>query len=178
MSIGLIKLTYRQLIDANSSGQFEKEVFEDSYSEFMMQVQRYNPDNRFTTFREITANDPKATSLHYKVGFAVGLYVQQLNQRIPGLWDTQNKIAVPFALHELEIVQSSTTSKKQHVVAISYTTHPVALLGSAGDNLVLSFDEPHQGWMETFLLKMQPGLTISGYRPVLTANAEVPDNTF
>lgn len=130
MQIGLIKLGYRQLIDARADNEFEKNIFEDSYSELLMQVQRYNPDNRFTTFREIIAHDPKANSLHYKVGFAIGLYVQLLNKQIPGLWDTRNKVAIPFAIHELEIVQSDITNKKQHVVAINYTSEPVVLLGN------------------------------------------------
>jgi len=178
MQIGLIKLCYRQLIDASCTGEFEKNVFEDSYSELLMQVQRYNPDNRFTDFREIITHDPKANSLHYKVGFAIGLYVQSLNKQIPGLWDTRHKVTIPFAMHELEIVQSDITNKKQHVVAINYTTGPVALLGNAGDSLILSFDDPNHGWMETFLLPMQPALTITGFRSVPALNTALQDTPF
>lgn len=178
MQIGLIKLGYRQIIDIRGTSEFEKNVFEDSYSELLMQVQRYNPENRFTTFREIITHDPKANSLHYKVGFAIGLYVQSLNKQIPGLWDTRHKVAIPFDVHELEIVQSDITNKKQHVVAINYTTAPVAFLGNAGDNLVLSFDDPTVGWMETFLLPMQPALTVAAYRPVPAINTELPDTLF
>jgi hypothetical protein len=178
MQIGLIKLGYRQLIDARCTTAFEKNVFEDSYSELLMQVQRYNPDNRFTTFQEIIAHDPKANSLHYKVGFAIGLYMHTLNKQIPGLWDTRHKVTVPFAMHELEIVQSDITDKKQHVVAINYTSEPVALLGNAGNNLILSFDDPKQGWMETFLLPLQPALTVAAYRPVPAIQTELQDTVF
>lgn len=167
MSTTLIKLSYRQVIDRNSTGTFEKKVFDDSYSEFLLQAQRYNKDNQFTSFREITEHDPKANSLHYKVGFAIGLYVQELGREIPGLWDVQHTIAIPFTTHQLEIVASDVTDKRQHVVAITYTTDAITFIGNAGEYMILSFDDPAKHvsatWMNTFLLKMQPGLTISGY---------------
>jgi hypothetical protein len=164
MSATLIKLSYRQIIDRNSTGAFEKKVFDDSYSEFLLQAQRYNKDNQFTSFGEMTEHDPKANSLHYKVGFAIGLYMQELNGQIPGLWDVQHTTGIPFATHQLEIVSSDVTDKRQHAVAITYTTDALTFVGNAGEYMILSFDDPAPAtWMNTFLLKMQTGLTVSGY---------------
>ena len=84
MSIAYIQLSYRQVIDHSAAGSFEKNVFNDSYCEFLLQAQRYNKDNQFASFHEMTGHDPKANSLHYKVGFAIGLYVQELGGYTPG----------------------------------------------------------------------------------------------
>lgn len=167
MSTSFIKLSYRQVIDHHSTGGFEKKVFDDSYSELQLQAQRYNKDNQFTSFHAIVGNDPKANSLHYKVGFAVGLYVQELNRQIPGLWDTQQSIAIPFSEHQLEVIASDLADKSQHVVAITYTTEAITYIGTAGEYLILSFEDPGKvppgTWINTFLLPLQPELTISGY---------------
>jgi hypothetical protein len=180
MSIVYIQLSYRQVIDHGAAGSFEKNVFNDSYCEFLLQAQRYNKDNQFTSFREITEHDPKANSLHYKVGFAIGLYVQELGRHIPGLYDTQQMVNILFAEHQFAIIASDVNDKRQHVVALTYTTGAIAFLGTVGDCLILSFDDPAAQapgtWMRTFLLKMQPGLTISGYLPseALPATLQVP----
>ncbi len=168
MSTAYIQLSYRQVIDHNAAGSFEMNVFNDSYSELQLQAQRYNKDNEFTSFREITEHDPKANSLHYKVGFAIGLYVQELGGHIPGLCDTQQVVNIPFAEYRFEIIASDLKDKRQHLVAITYTTGAIAFPGTAGDCLILSFDDPTAqtpgSWMRTFLLKMRPELTIPGYR--------------
>jgi hypothetical protein len=180
MSIAYIQLSYRQVIDHSAAGSFEKNVFNDSYCEFLLQAQRYNKDNRFSGFREIAEHDPKANSLHYKVGFAIGLYVQELGGHIPGLYDMQQRINIPFAEHQFEIIASDVHDKRQHVVAITYTTGAIAFAGTAGDCLILSFDDPAAltpgTWMRTFLLTMQPELTISGYLPggTIGATSQVP----
>lgn len=176
--MAFIKLSYRQVIDHSSTGAFEKKVFDDSYSELQLQIQRYNKDNQFTSFQAIAAHDPKANSLHYKVGFAVGLYIKELNRQIPGLWDAQQTISIPFEEHQLEIVASDISDKRQHVVAITYTTEAITFIGNAGEYLILSFDDPGKlapdTWINTFLLKLSPGLTISGYCNATSVIANQP----
>ena len=168
MNPALIKLSYRQLIGPDARTPFEQAVFEDSYAELLMQAQRYNAGNRFTRLHDILAHDPKANSLHYKVGFAVGLYIQQLNRLIPGLTDTLGRVSIPFAQHAFSLVDSDLCSKRQHLVAITYTTDPILFFGSAGNTLILSSDHPStaadDGWAATFLLPLHEGLTISEYQ--------------
>lgn len=171
-----IRLCYRQLIDHGASTAFEQHVFEDSYAELLLQAQRYNKDNQFTRLHDIIAQDPKANSLHYKVGFAIGLYVQQLDQVIPGLTDNLGKVPISFSQYEFALVDSDLTNKRQHLVAITYTTEPFLFFGSAGNNLILSNNYPamleHNSWATTFLLPLQEGLTISEYRPALFTGKE------
>lgn len=165
----IIRLCYRQLIDHRASSAFEQDVFNDSYAEWQLQAQRYNQDKQFSRLEEIIAHDPKASSLHYKVGFAVGLYIQQLNRQIPGLRDTTGKIPIPFSQHLFELVDSDLRDRRRHVVAISYTSEPLLFFGSVGNNLILSNDNRpafvREGRASTFLLHLYEGLIISEYCP-------------
>ncbi len=147
----------------------EKKIFDDSYSELQLQIQRYNKDNQFTSFQAIAAHDPKANSLHYKVGFAIGLYIQELNRQIPGLWDAQQTIAIPFEQHQLRNCGFRYCRQTPACSSYStYTTESITYIGNAGEYLILSFEDPGQlapgTWINTFLLKLSPGLIISGYR--------------
>ena len=165
MRKALIKLAFRQLIDSSSEGTFEKDVFHDSYHEFLMQVQTYNQAGLYTTFGEVVAADPKAYALHYKVGFSVGLYVNSLNHQIPGLRDSLEQLAIPFATHQFAIIDSDIRDKTKHKISITYTTDTLTLLDSVGEYLLLSFEEPTETGSElkTFFLKLQPNLSIVGY---------------
>lgn len=166
--MAFIKLSYRQVIDKNSSTAFAQDVFNDTYNEFMMQVQVYNPDNRFNTLAEVIAANPKANSLHYKVGFSIGLYIRALNNQVPGLQDTLGQVNLPFESSSFQILNSHIGDSSQHKVAITYTTGPLTLLGNYGQYVLLahgelSKDELAEG-VETFMLKLQDGLSIANYR--------------
>jgi hypothetical protein len=129
----LIKIAYRQVIDISSEASFEKDVFEDSYQEFLLQAQAYNRDNKFSSFEELKSNNPKANSLHYKVGFSIGLYIRSLQNQIKIPQENGVAIQLPFEVSEFEIIQSSITDNKLHRVAITYTTGMCTLLRVLGD---------------------------------------------
>jgi hypothetical protein len=163
----IIKLAYKQIIDASSTGEFEKLVFNDSYQEFQMQVQAYNPESKFKTLKEVIAASPKANSLHYKVGFAVGLYIRALNNQIPGLTDSLGQANVPFTINKFEIIESDISNKAIHKVAITYITDTLTLIDVIGEYLLLTvgdqFKNDSNEPVETLLLKMRDGLSISSY---------------
>ncbi|ACU61104.1 hypothetical protein [Chitinophaga pinensis] len=166
MEKALIRLSYRQIIDAAAQTTFEKEVFNESYNEFLLQVQAYNRDQQFSTLEEVRKANPKAASLHYKVGFSVGLFIRSLQQRIPGLTDNQDRPLL-FTGHQFEIIASDISDKRAHKVAITYTTDALTLLGIAGDYLVLStgnqLQQITQQPVQTFLVKLQAQLSIADY---------------
>src|SRR4051794_8810112 len=169
MQKGLIKLAYRQIIDSGSKGNFEKDILKISYEEFFMKSQAYNQEKKFKTFKEMVANDGKANSLHYKSGFAIGNLVEQLNQKILDLQDALGK-SLNFEMHKFEIIDSDITNPAVHKVAITYSTGILTYFGniseylllSDGDKLNQSSTEP----VETFILKMREGLSITNYQPV------------
>jgi hypothetical protein len=82
----LIRFTIHDIIDVNSTGNLRKNIFNDSYHEFNMQAQAYNTGNKLRNLAEITALNPKAESLHYKVGFAVALYISRRTTKRLKAW--------------------------------------------------------------------------------------------
>ena len=170
MAKALIKLAYRQIIDVNSTGNFEKKVFHDSYAEFLLKIQAYNPESKFSKFSEIVANDGRANSLHYKCSFAVLHHIETLNNKIPGLQDTAGRIVIPFALPEFKVLESSIQDKNLHKMAVIYITDVFTLLDSFGEYLLLSIGDQSESisnpGLETFTLKMQDDLSIINYKEI------------
>ena len=167
MNKALIKIAYKQIIDAASQTDFEKNVFHASYNEFLLKSQAYNPGKKFKTFSELKANDGRANSLHYKSGFAAAGFINNLNKQIPCLHDTHGR-SISFITYTFEIIESGITDKSKHKIAIIYFTGTFALLEVIGDYLLLATgDQPNdvfQKNVEAFLLKMQPDLSIVSYQ--------------
>lgn len=155
----MIKLAIRQVIDASSTGTFAKNVFRDSYAEFLLQSQAYNPDEAFSTFAEMVEHQPKANSLHYKTGFAVGLYIQSLANLIPGAWDTLGNIQLSFERHQFKIMSSGIHDRQLHKVAVLYYTAPLLLHKVIGEYLLLGFNDT----TDTFTLKLSDDISICHY---------------
>src|SRR5882672_7342431 len=141
MAYPIIKLAYQQIIDATTQSDFEKNIFNDTYSELLLQAKVYDREGEFKTVAEIILANPKANSLHYKVGFAIGLYVNELNKKIPGLTDSLGN-AVSFDIFKTDIIHSDLTNKANHKIALTYLTSSRILVASFGKYLVLA--DPHE----------------------------------
>ena len=181
MAKALIKLAYRQVIDASSTGSFEKKVFHDSYVEFLMKIQVYNPEKKFAKFSEIVANDGRANSLHYKTSFAVLHHIETLQNKIPGLQDTSGRINITFAIPEFKVLESDIIDKGLHKVAITYITDMITLIDSFGEYLLLALGDQtnpagNQG-LETFILKMRDNLSIVNYKEIVSENLFISSQT-
>lgn len=156
-----IKLSFTKIIGPDYRSAFEKNVFEDSYQEFLMQSQTYNPGQRLNTFSEMVSNNPKANSLHYKVGFAVGLYIRELQHIIPDLYDNSGETSIIFSTCEFRIRNSAINSKKEHLISLTFTTGTYFLPDHFGEYLLISPKEEMPGnILSTTILRMQPGLSI------------------
>lgn len=160
-----IKLAYKQVIDQFAQSEFEKNIFSDSYAELLMQAPVYNREKKFNTVVEMIEANPKANSLHYKVGFAIGLYVDTLNKKIPGLIDSLGN-SVSFDIFKTEIVYSDVTDRSKHVIALTYLTAPLKLIDSFGQHLLLSKlnTEITPDEIETFTISLQPNLSVVSYQ--------------
>ncbi|HXL55795.1 MAG TPA: hypothetical protein VN958_06045 [Chitinophagaceae bacterium] len=167
MQKGLIKLAYRQVIDAGNKGNFERSVLSISYDEFFMKSQAYNKEQKFKTFKEMVANDGRANSLHYKSGFAIGNLIQQLNKKIPELQNALGK-SLDFEMHEFEVIDSDITNPGAHKVAITYITGILTFFGNIGEYMLLAegdkLNQTSTEAVETFLLKVQHGLSVISYQ--------------
>lgn len=157
--MSLIKIAYRQIIDSNSTGDFARNIFNDSFNEFYLQSQAYNPARQWKTFSEIIQHNLKANSLHYKVGFAVGLYIQALKNTIPGLEDLLGR-SVSFESFQFEILHSDITDKSAHKVALTYFMPIVELLAMTGNFIVVSKPASEQEMKAVVTLQLRSGLSI------------------
>lgn len=168
MSKSLIKISYRQVIDAASTGNLERNILTVSYNEFLLKSQAYNPDSKYKTFTEMKAADGRANSLHYKCGFAVGNFINSLNNTIPGLKDTLGKNLL-FETHQFEVIESDITDKSKHTIAIVYFTATLTLYEKFGDFLLLAYgdmvSEKNKEETPTYLLQVQPCFSICSYKP-------------
>lgn len=161
MTKAVIKLTYKQVIDASSTGDFEKNVLLASYQEFLHKSQAYNPGNKLKTFSEMKNNDGRAKLLHYKLSFVIGYFIETLKNKIPVITDTLGN-SVNFEVPKFELIESDVTSMAAHKVAINYITTGLTLLNTIGEYLVLTTGNGE----ETFTIKMQDGLAITSYQQV------------
>ncbi len=166
MSKAKIKMVYRQVIDESCQSAFEKAIFQASYDEFLLKSQAYNGEGKFKTFSKIKANDGRANSLHYKLSFSVGHFIAQLNNKTPVIKDNRgNKMA--FEAANFELIESHIEDISLHKVAINYETGLLSLIEIMGEYLLLSADDlPENGPIDTFVLRMQPDLSIVSYEEV------------
>jgi hypothetical protein len=137
MTKAIIKLTYRQVIDASCATDFEKNAWHFSYEEYKLKSQAYNLDGSIKTFSRLKEKDGRANSLHYKTGFAISGFVEKLKGKIPLLQDALGQ-AILFDSWQLELVESDITNKALHKIAILYTTEFFTLHQVMGETLLLS----------------------------------------
>ncbi|WP_183562088.1 hypothetical protein [Mucilaginibacter sp. SP1R1] len=164
--MALIKLAYKQIIDASAQSEFEKNVFHASYQEFLLKNQTYNPDRKFKTFTALKAHDGRANSLHYKLGFAVGHFIETLNHKIPALTDNLGK-AISFETTQFELIESNIDDISAHKVAIIYATDTLTLINQLAEFMILAEgDVSGKNTADTFILKMQYNLSVISYQEV------------
>jgi hypothetical protein len=169
MPKALIKIAYKQVIDSSSETVFEKNILHASYEEYKMKQQAYNADGSITTFTALKAKDGRANSLHYKSGFAVGGFIEALKNSITVLQDNAEEIFV-FDIYRFEVLESDIINALLHKVAVHYISATLTLyevigdylLLAKGDNTIENTTEP----AETFLVKVQPGMTIVSYKEI------------
>lgn len=172
MPMSQLTLVYRQVIDASTEGTFAKHVHQLSYDEFKMKSQAYNPDRKFTTFTALKANDGRANSLHYKCSFPVAGLVEGLKWEIPNLKDSLGK-PLSFGSWQFEVIESDIDDPSKHSVAISYITPLYNLFEIIGTQLLLSknLEQTEHDGISTFMISIQPGLSIASYKELIPAES-------
>lgn len=138
MPKAIIRLCYRKIIDTHSTKPWEKLVFEDTYTEFLMQAQFYNQEKKYTSFSELITHVPNAEKLHFLVSAAVTGYLQQLNGKVPDLLNNLGKLFLPFRNFRFEIINSHIKDKTKHQVAINFFTDHLTWHETINNQLLLS----------------------------------------
>lgn len=150
-----VRFCYRKIIDSNSSKAWERLVFEDSYTEFKMQAQRFNEGNTWTGFAEMLQQNTATEQLHFLTSGAVVSYVKQLNGKIPDILNTLGKQFLHFKNFRFEIINSDIKDISKHRVAIYFYSEPAAWIDTIGSAMILSVkNEVENGELltDTFIL--------------------------
>jgi hypothetical protein len=158
----LITLCYRKIIDINSRGSWEQMVFEDTYTELLMQLQNFNPRQQYQTFSQLMQHVPEAAKLHFLVSSACVGYLQQLYEKIPDIMDNLGRRALQFKSFHFELINSDFRNIEKHQIAISFFSPTMLWLDTIGNALLVSALAEEEGQIfQTILIPMVPYLAIN-----------------
>ena len=156
-----IRFCYRKIIDAASEKQWEKYVFEDTYTEFLLQSQLYNTEKKHNTFAQLLAAVPAAEKLHYLVSAGAVNYIKQLNGLVPDVLNALGKHFLPFSNFRFEIINSDLKDKTRHQVAILFYSDSLTWHHTIGNQLLVSLPDKEEGEETlTELIALRPFLSI------------------
>ena len=134
----IIRLLYRKIIDAGSQPVWDKRVYNDSYTEFLMQAQLYNKERKYSSFAELTANVPNAEKLHFLVSASITGHLKWLNGKLPDILNNTGQLFLPFKNYRFDIIQSDIKDKSKHRVAINFITEPLVWHDTIHNQLLVS----------------------------------------
>lgn len=170
MAKGLIRLSYRKIIDASSVKPWDKAVFDDTYREFFMQAQSFNPQHQHRTFRELLEHAPNADRLHYLTSRVATGYLKQLNQIIPDVLNASGVESLPFTQFKFEILASHVEQQAAHRVALTFFSDPLTWIDTVGAHLLVAHGDQREALrtgqeVSTDLVPLQPALNVWSFQP-------------
>jgi len=161
MQKAIIRLCYRKVIDIHSSKPWDKLVFNDTYTEFLLQSQLYNQEKKYTSFSDLITHVPAAEKLHFLVSAAIIGYLQQLHDRVPDLLNNLGRLFLPFNHFRFEIINSDMKDKSKHQVAINFFTSHLVWHDTINNQLLLSIPgNVENGEILTELFALPPFVSI------------------
>jgi len=163
----VIVLCYRKIIDSTNNNPWDRYVHEDSFSEFKMQAQYYNQEQRFTTFAEMLLNAPEAEKLHFLVSAAITGYLRQLNGIIPDVLDNLGRRFLTFENFKFELINSDINSLEKHKIAINFFSKPLIWHDTINDQLLVSqLKGSNEEEIFTNLFQIQPFVSIHAIKNI------------
>ncbi len=159
-----IRLAYRVIIDNSSTSLWEKYIFEDTFKEYLMQHQLFNPkENLKRTYRELVHENEKSIQLNYLVGIAAGAYVQQLKNVLYKVCDVLGKTFFPFTNYQLDIINTDIDDIRKHKIGITFYSPMLTLVDILNNGYLVSLETDEKNGYETIMFPVQPNLAISYY---------------
>ncbi|MCV9927875.1 hypothetical protein OIU83_09440 [Flavobacterium sp. LS1R49] len=159
-----IRLAYRIVIDNTSTLTWDKYVWEDTYKEYLMQNQQFNPEeNLKNSFRELLTENEKAAQLHYLVGIAASGYVAQLKGNLHRVTDVLGNNYLPFTNYQLDIVNSDITDQSKHKIGITFYSPLLTLMDIIEGCYLVSKNCEDINGLETLMFPVQSHLSICYY---------------
>lgn len=167
MSKGIIRLSYRKVINADPQNAWEKYVSDATFQEYLIQSQNYNPDKKYFTFAELRQHIPNSDKLHFLVSASVINYLKQLNGKVPDILNNLGKVFLPFKNYRFEIIDSDIRDKSRHRIAIEFISEPITWIDTVGNLLLVTtapIQSPGDDGILTEMFTLQPFLSIHSLR--------------
>lgn len=157
----IIQLCYRKVIEATSVKPWDKLVFEASYTEFRMQVQLFDPEQKYRRFADVLRHVRGAEQLHFLVSSAVTGYMVQLNDVVPDVVNALGKHFLRFQHFRFEIINSDVLDSTKHQVAINFYSGSLIWHDTIDGQLVVSREKTEKdGIYAIEQFPLQPFLAI------------------
>ena len=168
MTKGIIRLSYRKIIDASSQKLWDKAVFDDAWQEFYMQAQFYNQAQEHTTYRALREQVPGADKLPYLTSRAVIGYIRQLNEIVPDVQNSSGKLCLPFTQFTFEIVHAHVEQQEGFRIAILFLSEPLTWINTLNDRLLIAYGDQRAALREgqtidIDLIALQPYLSVANF---------------
>lgn len=163
MHIPVIQLAVKKEINAQSSGEWEAEVFRVSYAAFLVQAQGFAANYpSVQTWSAMKAAKPKADpAVPFKVGLPVVPVIEQLEHTIPGFSDILQLEKIKFASYYFHLQESHIHDATRHAISLIFSSEPLHLHGNFGNMLLLSKLKAEKS--TAFMVKIGDGNTICKY---------------
>lgn len=165
---GVIKLSYRKIIDSQSTKAWDKAVWESTYLEFFMQAQQFDQSGQSLTFQEILDNNPRADQMHYLVSTAAMSYLKGL-KFIPDIINTEGVECLTFQNFKFEIIQSHTRQKELHQIAITFYSDALTWIDTVHNHFLVTYGDMSQSIkagqeVATDLIPLQDNLSVAFFK--------------
>jgi hypothetical protein len=156
-----IRLCYRKVIDINNIKTWDRYVFEDTYTELLLQAQYFNKEKKYATFQELVTHVPDAENLHFLVSSAIIGYLRQLNGIMPDITSALGNLFLPFDNYRFEILASDLKDRSKHKVAILFYSEPLTWHETVDNQLLVSIPGNMDNEVTlTEMFSLQPYLSI------------------
>ena len=160
-----IRFRYRKVIDQHTKDEWSRMVWEDSYSEFKIQFQLYNPEKKYFSFGQLLDYNPQSEHLHFLVGGSVMNYIVTLKGKFPEIVDNAGHRCLTIGQCRFEIINSDIRNIHQHQVAFNFYSPEILLHEVIGNHLLVSEVLPQgTGAFATHLVPLVPYLTMDRIR--------------
>jgi hypothetical protein len=158
----VIILCYRKIIDISNTNPWDQYVHEDSFTEFKMQAQLYNQEQKYNTFAEMLLNVPNADKLHFLVSGAIMGYIQQLKGIIPDVLDNLGRRFLTFENFRFELINSDINKIEKHKIGINFFSKPQIWHDTIDNQLLISQLKTEEEGEEIFtnLFQISPYVSI------------------
>ncbi|WDF54192.1 hypothetical protein [Mucilaginibacter sp. KACC 22063] len=134
----VIELCYRKVITVSSAGEWERLVFESSYTEFRMQAQNFAAGTAYTSYGQLLKNVEQASQLPARILPAVNGYIKQLGNVVPDILNNVGRRFLRFDNYEFELINSDIKDKARHQVAVNFYARPLWWHATIGNLLLVA----------------------------------------